>query len=328
MRYSILLFSLLFFFAANAEKPHVVATATMIADMAKNIGKEHVEVSCIVPVGGDPHMYKPAPNDAKLVVKADLVLKNGLTFEGWLDELIENSGTKAEIITVTEGITPIKSTSYDSPDPHAWMDVKNAIVYAENIKKALAKALPAQKEAFEANFAAYKKELEELDNYIVAAINTIPEDKRIVITSHDAFQYYGKRYGLRLESVQGISTDADIQTDDVLDLQKVIKSINVPAVFVETTVNPKVLQQIASDMGVSIGGKLLSDSLGDEKIGGETYVKMMKQNTDVIVQGLKREKDAPSTVETAEDSTSNYLFTGIIALLFIAGIFFMLRKNR
>ncbi len=327
MRYLVFLLSLIIALSAKAEKPHVVATASMIMDMAKNIGKEHVQVSCIVPIGGDPHIYKPTPKDAKLVVNANLIFKNALTFEGWLDELIENSGTKAAVVTVTKGVNTIKSETYNSPDPHAWMDVKNGIIYAENIKNALVTLVPAQKQAFEDNFAAYKKELEALDAYIVESVNSIPAEKRILVTSHDAFQYYGKRYGLQLESVQGISTDGDIQTKDVLHLQEVIKASKVPVVFVETTVNPKVLQQIAKDTGTSIGGKLLSDSLGDEKTGGDTYIKMLRHNTDLVVEGLKSEKvEAPSIEE--ENTATNYIFTGVIAFLFLAGIAFMFAKNK
>lgn len=322
----------LFIFSAQQvsaeEKPIVVATASMIFDIAKNIGKEHVDVKCIVPIGGDPHTYKPTPSDAKLVVNCDLILKNGLTFEGWLNELIANSGTKAPSVLVTKGIQPIKSLTYDAPDPHAWMNVIYGITYAENVMKGLVDLLPEHKTDFEKNFQNYKKELEELDKYIIAQINTIPKEKRILITSHDAFQYYGRKYGLQLESILGTSTDADIQAEDVINLQKIIKKSKVPAVFIESTVNPKTLQQLAKDTKIAIGGKLLSDSIGDEELGGETYVEMLKQNTDVIVEALTKDQGNVTSIVKDGDSTSSYIMTGVIGLMFLLGIVFMFSKNR
>ncbi len=310
------------------EKPVVVATASMIYDIAKNIGKEHVTVKCIVPIGGDPHTYKPTPSDAKLVVNCDLILKNGLTFEGWLNELIENSGTKAASVLVTNGIQPIKSLTYDAPDPHAWMNASYGIIYAENVMKGLTELLPKYKADFEKNFQNYKKELEELDQYIIAQINTIPKEKRILITSHDAFQYYGRKYGLQLESILGTSTDAAVQTNDIINLQKIIKKSKVPAVFIESTVNPKTLQQLAKDTKIAIGGKLLSDSIGDEELGGETYVKMLKQNTDVIVQALTKSQGNVTSIVKDENSKASYIMTGVIGLMFLLGMGFMFSKNR
>jgi len=329
MKKSILAFSLLILsLSLFAEKPIVVATATMIADMAQNIGKDRIEVKCIVPIGGDPHTYKPTPNDAKLVAKADLILKNGLTFEGWLNELIENSGTKANSITLTEGINVIKSATYDTPDPHAWMDPKNGVKYAENIADALGKLLPQYKEEFRKNYYAYKSQLIETDQYIKKEINKIPAKKRFLITSHDAFQYYGKAYGLALKSVLGTSTDAEIQTQDVIELQKVIKSAKVPAVFIESTVNPKTLQQIAHDSGAVIGGKLLSDSLGDEKLGGTTYISMLRQNTDVIVKGLT--SATPSIEQPSKESSGSggMVVTILIGLAFLTGILYLFTKSK
>lgn len=332
MRKSVILVALLAF-SLNmvAEKPTVVVTASMIADMAKNIGKEHVEIKCIVPIGGDPHTYVPTPDDAKLVANADLILKNGLTFEGWLNELIANSGTKANSVTVTEGINTINSEKYQTPDPHAWMNPKNGIKYAENIANALGKLLPMHKDQFQKNYHAYRAQLVETDQYIRKEIEKIPATKRFLITSHDAFRYYGKAYGLSLKSVLGTSTDADIQTKDVIELQKVIKSAKVPAVFIESTVNPKTLKQIAADAGAVVGGKLLSDSLGDEKLGGTTYISMLKQNTDVIVKGLTEAKPANDTVASSPvggSSSTGRLMTLFLGALFALGLFYMFRKTK
>ncbi len=153
------LFSLVLLSMIQAEeKPVMLATASMIADIAQNVVGEHIEIKCIVPIGGDPHLYEPKPSDARLIGQADAVLMNGLTFEGWLDDLIENAGTKAQVITVSEGSEIIKSEDFkNATDPHAWMNALNGIVYAENIKKAAIRLLPEQAEAFEINFKTTSK---------------------------------------------------------------------------------------------------------------------------------------------------------------------------
>ncbi|MEO1434634.1 MAG: zinc ABC transporter substrate-binding protein [Bacteroidota bacterium] len=320
----ILAFLFLFSFAQAQDDRTIVATASMIADIAENIAGDQWAVESIVPIGGDPHTYRPTPGDAKRVLRARLIFMNGLTFEGWLNDLIQNSGTEATVVTVTDGIEPLTSLTYQTPDPHAWMNPLHGVQYAENIMNTLSAADPQNQAFYQQNFDRYRQELIEMDNYITEAIRQIPEEHRILITSHDAFQYYGRKYGLRLESILGISTDADIQTNDVINLQKVIADSQVPAVFIETTVNPKMLQELASDNGIQIGGSLLSDSLGDRATGGDTYLKMLRYNTDIIVQGLTGQ--APKTEKEKEQE--NWWFTGGILSLFLLGFVYMYFRMR
>lgn len=302
----------------SQDKPKVVATASMIWDMAKHIGGDYLDIQCIVPIGGDPHIYEPTPGDVKKVSAAQLVLKNGLTFEGWLNELIDNSGTKAKTVTVTNGITPIQSAVYqNAKDPHAWMSVKNAYTYIENIKNAFIDLMPQHRKAFEENHAAYLQELQNLDVYIFEKIKTIPKEKRILITSHDAFQYYGQYYGIRLEAILGVSTDAQAQTSDVTRINKIIRENQVPAVFIESTINPKLIEQLARDNKIRIGGKLFADSIGDKDSKASTYVDMMKHNTDTIVEALIQENDIPENQDNSTPGT--YWLFGLIAILFIGG---------
>jgi len=245
--------------------------------MAKNIAGGMVNVECIVPIGGDPHLHEPTPRDAQMVNRADLIIKNGLTFEGWLNELIENSGTKAKTVRVTEGIQPIQSAEYEnSADPHAWMDASLGLTYIKNIKDALSELDPDNADIYAFNYGVYKTQLEDLDQYIKTAIQKIPAQKRVLITSHDAFQYYGRAYGIRLEAILGTSTDAEAQTSDIIRLNKVIKASNVPALFVESTINPKLLKQLAKDNDIEIGGQLYADSIGDEESPAPTYIDMLK----------------------------------------------------
>jgi len=317
------------------EKIKVVVTASMLTDMAQNIGGDKIDVKCIVPIGGDPHIYEPVPTDARLVANAQLIFRNGLTFEGWLNKLMENSGTKAPIITVTKGIDVISSQTYtNSADPHAWMNSNNVITYVKNMKNALIQLDPENEQYYTNNYNRYKKELETLHDFVIEEIKKIPADKRIIITSHDAFQYYGRAYGLQLEAVLGTSTDAVPQTSDYQRLTTVIKASKVPAIFVESTINPKTLRQIAKDNGVKIGGQLYADSLGDEDSPAPTYVKMMMHNTTTIVNGLSgiiSESTATNDVHNNHEEQElskgkTWMVIGVLAFLFLGGFLFVAKK--
>lgn len=322
---NLLLVLLLSSVLTGQEKPVVVSTASMMYDMVKNIAGDAVENHVIVPIGGDPHLYNPTPNDAILVNSADYIIINGLTFEGWILELIANSGTQAVVDTVTKGVVPIQSGKYAGAfDPHAWMDVSNGLVYIQNIKDRLVKMIPEKKEIFEQNYLKYKRKLENLDKYIEDRIKEIPIQKRVLITSHDAFAYYGKRYGLRLEAIQGMSTEAEAQTSDIIRIVNVIKESQVPAVFIESTINPKLIQQIAKDNKVTIGGELFADSIGDEESGGNSYYDMLKKNTDTIVDALKGDKQGE--LKYKHESKSNWMLYALIGIGFLFGIIFMVFK--
>ncbi len=303
-----------------SEKPKVVVTTTIIKDITMQIAGDLVEVESLVPTGGDPHLYEPIPQDAIKIVKANLILMNGLTLEGWLNEFIENSGTKATVINTTKGVDPIVSDQYaNSPDPHAWMDASNGIIYAENIKNALI-ALNAENTAtYESNFEAFKTRIEALDIRLKELILTIPADKRVLVTSHDAFKYYGRKYGLQLESILGTSTDAQAQTQDINRLYRVIKETGIPAIFVESTINPRTLRQIAKDTKVKIGGTLYADSLGAPDGEAGTYEKMLLTNTETIVNALTGKVNLEEIDNSDETDGSGYSpisITLIIILLF------------
>jgi len=313
----------------HAQKPIVVSSATMFTDMVENIAGNLVETETIVPIGGDPHLHTPTPRDAKLVGKADLLMLNGLTFEGWINELIENSGTKGKTIMITKGVDPISSDTYkNSTDPHAWMDLANGRIYIKNITDALKEIDPANADTYEANYKSYDQKLADLDKYVMNKVKEIPEEKRILITSHDAFKYYGKRYGIKLEAIQGISTDSEVQTSDIKRVSATINKYNVPAVFVESTINPKLLRQIASDNDVKIGGRLYADSLGDKDSPAATYLDMIRSNTNTIVNGLKgtaADKSDEVSMENT-DGNSNLILYGLMGLILLGGMFFLIKK--
>ncbi len=316
MKNYLLVLSICFASIGLAQKPLVVATASIFADMAKQLGDTLIDVETIVPIGGDPHSYDPVPSDLILINQADVVLKNGLTFEKWMDKLIDNSGSSAEVVLITTGITPITSQTYaGSPDPHAWMDAENGLIYADNIYKTLLKLLPDQEQELTARFQVYQQKIKDTHTTILSLIQEIPDSHRILITSHDAFQYFGQKYGLRLESVLGTSTEAEAQTRDVEALVQVIRENPVPAVFVESTVNPKMLQQIAADNQIVIGGSLYSDSIGDEYSEAPTYLDMLLHNSKTISNALSKTK----IQESAEYPTSGESPLAIMLVFIGAG---------
>jgi ABC-type Zn uptake system ZnuABC Zn-binding protein ZnuA len=298
----------------------------MIADIAQNIAGNHLKIDCILPIGSDPHLHEPTPKDAQMVGEAHLVLVNGLTLEGWMKELIENSGTKARIVTCTEGIQAIVSDQFHgSADPHAWMQAANGIIYAQNICKALSVLNPSESKFYEANLKKYVQQLTELDQFIKTAIAQIPENRRVLVTSHDAFHYYGVRYGLRLEAVLGTSTDADVQTSDMVRLAKVLATTGGPALFVESTINPKLLQQIAADNHVEVGGKLFADSLGDTVAA--TYIDLLRHNTIVIAAALKKDKVlASNDLHAIQLPKGAFSICLILFLLTVSGSFYRLSR--
>ena len=312
---------------SEGERPLVVSTASIFADMAEVIAGDVVEVKSIVPLGGDPHTFEATPEAAALVTSADLILRNGLTFEGWLNELIQNSGTPAQVVLITKGIEPLGSMSYaGSEDPHAWMNAGNGLVYAEHIYRALSLTFPEYADQFDFNYRIYRQQIQDVDAWIRDTVQVIPQEQRILITSHDAFQYYGQAYGLRLEAILGTSTDADAQTSDVARVIKLIAENRVPAVFIESTVNPKLIRQIAQDTGARIGGSLFSDSLGDKESPAATYLEMLRYNTRTIVNGLTGTGGLDSGF--SEDEGSIPLLIGTLLTVFAIGFLIMFRYGQ
>lgn len=310
----LVLFFAYFYTSYVFAKPKVLCTTTIIYDIAQNIAKDKVEVLCLMPIGGDPHIYEPTPGDAQKVAEADIVIKNGLFLEGWLDELIAGAARSKPVYVATEGIDPIVSKNvHSSPDPHAWMNPVYGIEYARNIKNALIQNDTENAAFYEDNFQKYKQQLLDLEIYIVAEINRISPQKRVLITSHDAFRYYGNHFGIRVESALGNTTDAEVQIADINRLIAVIKETGISCIFVESTINPKLLNQLATDNGVKIGGNLFGDSIGDEKSGAGTYIDMLKYDTDVIVAGLS----AQSSLKT--HTIDAQTFALIFSALFLFG---------
>ncbi len=313
----------------SQDKIKVVSSASIFQDMAKNIGGDKITSESIVPIGGDPHTYTPKPSDVELVSSADLILINGLTFEGWITELIENSGTKAKVVLITEGVDPITSQKYhNASDPHAWMDASNGVKYVYNISAGLAAVDPKNALFYADNGAKYNSKIKKAHDYITNQIATIPKEQRILITSHDAFQYYGRAYDITLNAIMGISTESEAQSKDVQRVINAIKESKIPAVFIESTINPKMLQQIASDTGVKIGGELFADSVGDADSEAPTYIKMLTHNTDVIVNALTGTSVESTKIDHDNTSNNFWIYIALGAVMLLSLVFLVLKMNK
>jgi manganese/iron transport system substrate-binding protein len=279
--------------AAEAKKLMVVCSTTQIADFARQVGGDAVEVRSILSAGADPHLYETKPSDAKLVAAADICLHNGLHLEGkdWMQTLAENTGKP--IVTCTDGIEPLKldDAGQEVPDPHAWFSPQNAAVYVNNITKALIAADAAHSEQYQARAKLYLSQLRALHAWIVEQVNAVPAYRRVLVTNHDAFNYFCREYGFKPAAPVGWSTGQEIGAGLTVERRQQavdsIRSHGVKAIFVETSISPKVIKSIAEEAGVAIGGELYSDSMGPPGSAGETYLGMMRENVLTIVHALK-----------------------------------------
>jgi zinc/manganese transport system substrate-binding protein len=272
----------------NGDRLSVVATFSILADLVKNVGGDRVEVKSLVGPNGDAHVYQPTPSDAKMVSDARLVFVNGLGFEGWMARLVKASGTKAAMITATKGVKPRKMEEggQTEADPHAWQSVPNAKVYVTNIYDALAAADPAGKAAYAANTAAYLARLDALDVQVRAAVAAIPAERRKIITTHDAFGYFGAAYGVAFIAPQGVSTESEVSARDVAKIITQIRKQKIPAVFLENVTDERLLRRIGEESGARVGGTLYSDALTDGQGPAPTYLDMMRHNVKQLAEAL------------------------------------------
>ncbi len=277
----------------RAEKPFLLCSTTQIADFTRQVVGDDCKVVCVLSPGADPHTYMPTPGDAKLAMEADLCLQNGLHLEGknWMATLAKDAG-KA-VVTCTRGIKPIELETEGRKllDPHSWFSPRNAAIYVNNILGAVVKLDPAHKDRYTARAKLYLQQLRVLDAWIREQVNVIPPDRRILVTSHDAFNYFADAFGFKNRAPVGWSTGSEVGAGMTPDRRKTvidsIRNYGVKAVFVETSVNPKLIREIARDAGVKIGGELYSDSMGEAGSAGETYIGMMRENVITIVWALK-----------------------------------------
>jgi zinc/manganese transport system substrate-binding protein len=283
----IFIFTLFLAQASHAAPLPVVASFSIIGDMVKTIGGEDVTVTTIVGHDADSHAYRKLAN-------AKIIFINGLGFEGWMNKLTKSAGYTGDVITVSQGIKPIhiEEATHDHDhghhheefDPHAWQSVDNTRIYVKNIAATLVKALPEKAKDIKARAAAYDAELAKLDADIKTAFKDIPAEKRKVITSHDAFGYFGADYGITFLAPEGLNTDSEPSAADVAKLINQIKTEKVKTVFLENMSSPRLISQIAKDTGATIGGTLYADALSTS---ANTYIDMMRANLALIQSSLQ-----------------------------------------
>ena len=256
------------------DRLRAVATFSILGDFVRN---------------GDVHVYAPTPSNVRAIAAANIVFVNGLGLEGWMDRLIAASATRAPVVVASRGITPRRRTraqDHAASDPHAWQSVANAKVYVGNIRDGLIAVDATAKEIYETNATAYLAMLDAVDGEIKAAIAAIPSARRRVITTHSAFGYFGDAYGVEFIAPEGLSTDAEPSARDIAKLIEQIRRENFPALFLENIADSRLLQQIAEDTGVRIGGKLYSDALSPPDEPAATYIAMMRSNVRELTRAL------------------------------------------
>ncbi|WP_340398319.1 metal ABC transporter substrate-binding protein [Paenibacillus sp. FSL H8-0079] len=276
------------------EKLKIVATYSVIADMVENVAGDKAEVYSMVPIGTDPHMYDPLPQDTKKISEADLVFYNGLNLEtgkGWFQDLLKVTNKTDAAFVVSEEVTPMylsEAGKETQEDPHAWLDIQNGIKYVDIITKRIIEKDPENEQYYLDNQAAYVTKLEEADQYAKDQIAKVPAEKRILVTSEGAFKYFSKAYGFEAAYIWEINTDSQGTPDQMNRIIDIIRTNQIPALFVETSVNPKTMETVSTETGAPIHSKIFTDSLAKKGEDGDTYITMVKWNIDKVTEGLSQ----------------------------------------
>ena len=273
--------------ATAHEKIKVVASFSILGDMVEQVTGDLAEVTTIVGPDADAHVYTPSTGDAKAVADADVVFVNGLGFETWSQALIESSGTEAKIYVATEGVKEVKVEG--ETDPHAWNSLPNGMIYVANIAKHLAAIDPDHAEQYKANAAAYTKKLKTLHDRALGDLAKLPEDRKTVVTAHDAFGYLESTYGLTFLAPVGVDTEAEPSAKQLAELIDHLKKVGAGALFVENITSPALIEQISRETGIKIGGRLYSDALSERGGPATSYEKMFEHNLGTLIQALSQQ---------------------------------------
>jgi zinc/manganese transport system substrate-binding protein len=307
--------------AHAADKVKAVASFSILGDMVRQVGGDRVDVTTLVGPDGDAHVYDPTPADAKNLAASNILFVNGLGFEGWMDRLEKSSGFKGQVAVASKGVSPrtmieaeghhhgdehAKDEDHDHEDhakgeeheheehgdeeevtdPHAWQSLANGKIYVANIREALIAADPEGKATYEANAANYLDAIAKEEAAVKEAIAKMPPERRRIITSHDAFGYFGAAYGLEIIAPEGVSTESEASAKDVAKIIRQIKAEKIPAVFIENITDHRLLDQIARETGAKIGGTLYSDALSGPDGPAQTYLDMFRHNIATLSQAL------------------------------------------
>lgn len=272
-----------------AKTVDAVASFTVLADIVKHVGGDHVKVKSLVGPDGDPHTFEPTPQDSQALAKADVVFVSGLGMEGWMDRLISASGYTGNVVVASNGVNTRKMEEEGKTvtDPHAWNSMQNGVIYATNVMNALIKADPQDEAEIRKSGERYIQQLQQLDGWAKRSFEAVPLSKRKVLTSHDAFGYFGQRYGVTFLAPVGFSTEAEASASDVAAIIKQLKAEHIKTYFVENQTDPRLVKQIASETGAQPGGELYPEALSAANGPAATYVAAFKHNVDAMLATMK-----------------------------------------
>lgn len=276
--------------AAAHDDVKIVASFSILGDMVEEVVGDLAEVTTIVGPDADAHVYQPSVADAKAVAQADIIFVNGLGFETWSDTLIAESGTEADVFVATVGVTPVLVDG--EADPHAWNALTNGVIYVSNVAEAMKAAMPDHADEIAANATSYIAKLEALDAETKAKLAELPDNRRTVVTAHDAFGYLADAYGLTFLAPVGIDTEAEPSAKELAVLIDQIKSEGVAALFVENITSPALVQQVSEETGIEIGGRLFSDALSERGGPATSYLAMFEHNLGTLLAALSQGSDS------------------------------------
>ena len=281
----------------DSSKLKVVATNSIIADITKNIAGDKIDLHSIVPVGKDPHEYEPLPEDVKKTSQADLIFYNGINLEtggnAWFTKLVKNANKEEnkDYYAVSDGVDVIYlegQSEKGKEDPHAWLNLENGIIYAQNIAKRLIEKDPDNKATYEKNLKAYVEKLTALDKEAKEKFNNIPEEKKMIVTSEGCFKYFSKAYNVPSAYIWEINTEEEGTPDQIKSLVEKLRKTKVPSLFVESSVDDRPMKTVSKDTKIPIHAKIFTDSIADQGEEGDSYYSMMKYNLDKISEGLAK----------------------------------------
>jgi zinc/manganese transport system substrate-binding protein len=278
--------------AQAADKIKVAASFSVLGDMVKQIGGDRVAVTTFVGPNGDAHVYEPTPGDTKTLADAPVLVINGLGLEGWMSRLEKSSGFKGAVVTATKGIKTRQMEEEEHgatrkiTDPHAWQSLVNGRIYVQNIRDGLVAADPDGKDVYEANAKRFLADIDDVEKLVKDSIAKLPPARRKIITTHDAFGYFGATYGMEFIAPEGVSTDSEASARDVAKIIRQIKAEKVPAVFLENVTDHRLLDQIARETGAKVGGTLYSDALSETNGPAATYLDMFRHNIATLAAAL------------------------------------------
>ena len=282
--FTLMMFSSVASASLAQDRVRIVASFSILGDMVEQVVGEHADVTTIVGPDTDAHVYQPSVADARAVADADIIFVNGLGFETWSDTLISESGTNASVHVATTGVTIV--TVDGETDPHAWNSLQNGVIYVNNIATTLSEIMPEKSEAIEVNRKAYVSQLLALDTATKTTLANLPSDKRTVVTAHDAFGYLADAYDMTFLAPVGIDTEAEPSAQELAVLIEQLKTDGAAALFVENITNPALVQQIANETGLTIGGRLFSDALSERGGPATSYLAMFEHNLNTLLNAL------------------------------------------